>query len=83
MKKFKLKKFLQRRKLSEPYNFRLTEIIVPTEKDKEKLLEAIRYIHYMQKLETGFPVVNTIAHIYLNEDLIRVQSDPADVEVKE
>lgn len=40
------------------------KIIVPTEEDKEEIIEAIRHIHYAD-IDTDFVTVNQLAHEYL------------------
>lgn len=51
----------------------IDEIIVPTEFDKEQLLKAIKYIHYLRNIDTDYMAVNTLVHIYENPDLIKVK----------
>jgi len=52
----------------------ITEIIVPTERDKEQLLEAFEYIHYLKDIDPEFMAVNTIMHMYLRPDDIKVKT---------
>jgi len=51
----------------------IKKIIVETERDKEQLLKAFEYIHYLRDIDTDFIAVNTIAHIYQAPDLIEVK----------
>lgn len=50
----------------------ITKIIVPTQQDKEQLLEAFKYIHDLECIDTDYMAVNSIAHIYEHPDLIEV-----------
>lgn len=50
------------------------EIVVETERDKEQILAASRYIHDLLELDTGYIGVNYIAHLYTNPDLIKVRT---------
>jgi hypothetical protein len=43
------------------------KIIVPTEKDKKELEEALHYLHNSD-IDTDYVTVNQIVHTYLNED---------------
>lgn len=52
----------------------ITEILVPTEYDKEQLLLAIKYIHDLREIDTDFLAVNTLVHQYLVPDRIKVKS---------
>lgn len=52
----------------------ITEIVVPTEYDKEQLLLAIEYIHYLRNINLDYLAVNTLAHLYLNPELITVKA---------
>ena len=52
----------------------LTEIVVPTEHDKEQLLKAFEYIHYLEDIDPDYMAVNTIMHLYLRPDKIKVVS---------
>lgn len=52
----------------------ISKIIVPTERDKEQLLKAFRYLHDTWNIDTEYYAVNTIVHTYLNPDLIEVKS---------
>jgi hypothetical protein len=42
-------------------------IVVPTQKDKDELIKAFRYIHNLGHLDTDFVIVNQLAHLYLDE----------------
>lgn len=42
-------------------------IIVPTEEDKNELMEAFEHIHYSD-IDTDFIAVNQLAHEYLDKD---------------
>lgn len=50
----------------------ITKIIVPTEYDKQQLLLAFKYIHYLSDLDTDYKAVNTIVHLYLSPDLVEI-----------
>jgi hypothetical protein len=50
----------------------ITKIVVPTQRDKDELLRAIEYIHYLRELDTDYIAVNTLAHMYLRPELIEV-----------
>jgi len=52
---------------------RITEIVVPTEYDKEQLLLALEYIHDLRNLDTDYLAVNHLAHMYQNPELIKVK----------
>lgn len=53
----------------------ITEIVVPTEYDKEQLLLAIKYIHDLRNLDTGYLAVNHLLHLYLHPELIVVREE--------
>ncbi len=42
-------------------------VVVPSQKDKDELIEAFRYIHYLRELDTDYIIVNQLAHLYLDE----------------
>lgn len=73
-KKYKLEKYKEELGDNQKW-VRLTKIIVPTEYDKQQLLEAFRYIHD-RDIDTELMAVNTIAHLYLHPDMIEVQEHP-------
>ena len=52
----------------------ITEIVVPSERDKAQLLKAFNYIHNLREIDTDFIAVNAVAHLYENPDLIKVKS---------
>jgi hypothetical protein len=52
----------------------ITEIVVPTYRDKEQLLKAFHYLHDNCLLDIGYCAINTIAHIHIKPNLIRVQN---------
>ena len=58
-----MKKYKENKK-TKFFNFM---IVVPTQKDKDELIEAFRYIHYLRDLNTDFVIVNQLAHLYLDE----------------
>jgi hypothetical protein len=58
-----MKKYKENKK-TKFFNFM---IVVPTQKDKDELIEAFRYIHYLRDLNTNFVIVNQLAHLYLDE----------------
>lgn len=51
----------------------ITEIVVPTEQDKEQLLKALQYIHNLHEIDSHFLAVNTLMHLYTCPDRIKVQ----------
>jgi len=51
----------------------ISKIIVPTEQDKQQLLAAFEYIHYLSDIDPDYMAVNTIMHIYTRPDLIEIQ----------
>ena len=53
----------------------ISKIVVPTEDDKQQLLAAFRYIHDLGEVDTDIMAVNTLAHMYLREDLIEVEHE--------
>lgn len=55
------------------YIVTISKIIVPTERDKEQLLKALKYIHDSRCIDTEYYAVNTLAHIHLVPHLIEVQ----------
>jgi hypothetical protein len=59
---------------NEKYKFvTISKIVVPTERDKEQLLKAIKYIHDSPHIDKEYYAVNTLAHLYQLPDLIVVQ----------
>ena len=56
-----------------PYWVTIKKIVVATEKDKEQLLLAIKYLHNNFTIDTDFMAVNTLTHMYLNPDKIVVE----------
>lgn len=50
----------------------ITEIVVPTEHDKEQLIKAFHYIHNLREIDSSFLAVNTLMHMYTCPDRIRV-----------
>jgi len=50
------------------------KIIVPTDKDKDELIEAIEHIHFAD-IDTEFVTVNQIAHEYLEGNNIIVSEE--------
>lgn len=55
-------------------NVNISEIIVPTERDKAQLLLACRYLHDSRDIDTDFMAVNTLAHCYHVPELIKVRA---------
>lgn len=53
----------------------VSQIIVPTEYDKEQLLLAIEYLHDNPLIDTDILAVNTLVHLYQNPELIKVFED--------
>lgn len=50
----------------------ISEIIVPTEYDKQQLLLAFEYIHNLCDINPDYMAVNTIMHLYQRPELIKV-----------
>jgi hypothetical protein len=57
----------------EPDWLRMTEIVVPTERDKAQLLAAFEYLHDNRTIDTDFMAVNLLVHTYMNPELIKVR----------
>ena len=53
----------------------ITEIVVPTQRDKEQLLKAFEYIHDLSTIDSDFIAVNTIMHMYQCADKIKVKNN--------
>jgi hypothetical protein len=51
----------------------ISKIVVPSERDKEQLLKAFKYLHDLRNIDPEYYAVNTIMHIYQNPDLIEVE----------
>ena len=51
----------------------ITEIVVPTDHDKEQLLKAFKYIHDLRSINSDYMAVNTIMHLYQVPELIKVR----------
>lgn len=58
----------------EPQWVSISEIVVPTEYDKEQLLLGFKYFHDLRVIDTDIMAVNTIAHMYHVPDRITVKS---------
>ena len=52
----------------------ISKIVVNNEYTKNQLILALEYIHHLREIDTDFEVVNTLAHMYRNPDLISVES---------
>ena len=50
----------------------ISKIQVPTERDKEQLLEAFTYIHNLRNIDSDYLAVNTLMHMYQRPDVIEV-----------
>jgi hypothetical protein len=70
-----LHKYDESKPVSEQKYVRITKIVVPTNEDKQQLLAAFRYIHDLHEIDTDIMAVNTLAHMYLAEDLIEVEHE--------
>lgn len=57
----------------EPMYVAITEIVVPTERDKDQLLRAIKYLHDNRTIDTDFYAVNSLVHMYRAPDRIKVR----------
>jgi hypothetical protein len=53
----------------------ISEIVVPSEFDKEQLLLGFKYFHDLRVIDTNIMAVSTIAHMYEVPDRITVKSD--------
>jgi hypothetical protein len=51
----------------------ITEIIVPTQYDKDQLIKAFKYLHDLRTVDTVYLAVNTLAHFYNVADRIVVR----------
>lgn len=51
----------------------ISQIVVPTQYDKEQLLLAIKYLHDNPLIDTDILAVNSLVHLYLNPELIVVE----------
>ena len=52
----------------------ITEIVVPTERDRAQVLAAIKYLHDNLSINTDFYAVNTLVHLYQVPDRIKVKA---------
>lgn len=52
----------------------INKIIVPTERDKQQLLEAFKYIHDLRCIDSDYMAVNTLMHMYQAPQLIEVKN---------
>lgn len=52
----------------------ITEIVVPSQEDKDQLLKAFEYIHNLRTIDTDFLAVNTIIHMYETPERIKVKN---------
>ncbi|MDD5149779.1 MAG: hypothetical protein PHC28_04775 [Flavobacterium sp.] len=52
----------------------IIKILVPTDRDKEQLLKASKYLHD-QDIDTDYYGVNILVHLYSNPDLIVVENN--------
>lgn len=52
----------------------ISEIVVPTERDKQQILQAFKYLHDNRIIDSDFIAVNSLVHTYMNPDLIKVKS---------
>jgi hypothetical protein len=57
-----------------PQYVAITEIIVPSERDKDQLLRAIKYLHDNRTIDTDYYAVNSLVHMYEAPDRIKVRS---------
>ena len=51
----------------------LKEIVVETERDKQQVLAAFKYLHDNFSIDTDFIAVNTLVHVYSNPDMVKVR----------
>ena len=51
----------------------ISKILVPTERDKEQLLKAFKYLHDHGFIDSEYYAVITIIHMYQNPDLIEIE----------
>lgn len=49
------------------------KIIVGSEREKQDLLKASKYLHDLRNIDTDVPMVNTLVHLYMAPDLIAVE----------
>lgn len=62
---------LERYDEDNPQYVSIGEIVVPTQRDKEQLLLALKYLHDCY-IDTDFYGVNSLVHLYLDPDKIKV-----------
>jgi len=53
--------------------FKLVEIVVETEDDKQQLLLASKYFHDLWDVDTNLIPVNYLCHLYQSPELVRVK----------
>lgn len=66
-------RLMERYDESNPQFVDITEIVVPTERDKEQLLRAIQYLHDNRTIDTDYYGVNTLVHMYCVPERIKVR----------
>jgi hypothetical protein len=59
----------------EPKFVTISKILVHTERDKDQLLKAFKYLHDHGSIDPEYYAVNTLIHMYLNPDLIEVDEE--------
>lgn len=58
-----------------PKGINIKSIVVGSEQDKEQLLLAIKYLHDLRNINTGFAAVNELVHLYHVPECITVSDD--------
>lgn len=58
----------------EPNWINLKEIVVGSERDKQQILQALKYLHDNRTIDTDFLAVNTLVHVYTQPDMVKVRS---------
>lgn len=66
----KMKTYKKYERKNKPVKFTDFVIVVPTQNDKNELLKGSKYIHDLRQLDTGYVVINQLAHLYLEDALI-------------
>ena len=51
------------------------KIIVKTQEEKDQLIAASEYLHYLKNIDTDIPMINSICHIYLYPEMIEIQNN--------
>lgn len=58
----------------QPKYVAIKSIVVPSQRDKNEILLALKYLHDNRTIDTDYYAVNTLVHMYLRPDLIIVEN---------